>query len=348
LEKLFLRCGAANAIPKGGNVLVKVHMGERGNVTYLRPAFVRAIVDLIKKVGGSPLVADTTALYPDGRFTAKGYLETAAFNGFTEESMGAPIIIADGDGYEGEVTPLKRRIEGCELREVKVASAILQADAMIVLTHFKGHLLSGVGGALKNLAMGCVTKESKAAQHATHPPTLDEAKCNACGVCVEGCPFKALTLKGGQPVRDTGKCMYCSNCLFACPQGALYWPKGSKERFQLYLAHAAYGVLTALSGKPVSYFNFIQDITPKCDCCAPAGQPITKDVGILAASDPVAIDKASLDLVDQAYRQSNPQIPTTHDPLGQMNETDSLIHIRTAQKLGVGNLEYQLKLLGKQ
>ncbi|MEM3736782.1 MAG: DUF362 domain-containing protein [Candidatus Bathyarchaeia archaeon] len=349
LEKLFLSSGLASIIPKGGSVAVKVHMGEKGNITYLRPSFARKIVELIKEAGGIPFVTDTTALYPKGRFTARDYLETAAFNGFTAETMGAPIIIADGDkGYDGTPVKIEKRVDGCTLKDVKVASAILKADALVVLSHFKGHVLSGVGGAIKNLAMGCTTKEGKAAQHAMNPPTLDEAKCNACGVCVDVCPFQALTLKGGMPSRNLQKCMYCSECLFKCPQSALYWPKGAKEKFQVYMAHAAYGVITALNKLRVGYLNFIQDVTPQCDCCTPAGQPLTWDVGVLASLDPVAIDKASLDIVDQA--PLFPSLPAVSPPdlLGKINGTNSLIHIRTAEKLGAGSLEYRLKAVGDE
>jgi len=343
LEKIFLRSGLSKIVPMSGTVAVKVHMGERGNVTYLRPVFVRMIVDLIRKIGGSPFVTDTTALYPKGRFTAHEYLKTAAFNGFTKETVGAPIVIADGeDGYDGTPVQLKRSLDGCRLREIKVASAILKADAMVVLSHVKGHQLSGVGGAIKNLAMGCVTKEGKAAQHIMNPPTLDEARCNACGICVKVCPFDALTMRKNRLARNLGRCMYCSNCLFSCPQGALFWPEGGKAKFQVYLAHAAYGVLTAIDKRRIGYLNFIQDVTPHCDCCTPAGQPLVMDVGILAALDPVAIDKASLDLIDRAPRIPSLPMADSPDLLGRINETDSLIHLRTAQKLGVGSLDYRL------
>jgi uncharacterized Fe-S center protein len=149
-------------------------------------------------------------------------------------------------------------------------------------------------------------------------------------------------MKKNRPARNLGRCMYCSNCLFSCPQSALFWPEGAKVKFQVYLAHAAYGVLTAIDKRRVGYLNFIQDVTPHCDCCTPAGQPLVRDVGILAALDPVAIDKASLDLIDHAPRLTSLSMVDSADLLGKINETDSLIHLRTAQKLGVGSLEYRL------
>jgi hypothetical protein len=331
----------AGFISKGDSVAVKVHMGERGNITYLRPIFVRKIVDLVKQAGGKPFVTDTTTLYPKNRFTAEEHLETAAFNGFTAESVGAPIVIADGDGYNGISSSVERVVDGCELRSVRVARAIAEADALIVLSHFKGHDLSGFGGALKNIGMGCVTKDGKAAQHMVCRGAFNELKCNGCGVCAGKCVFNAMTIKNGKPSRDDEKCMSCNNCLFHCPQSAWYLPEGVKERFQVYLAHAASAVLRMFRDN-VGFINFIQDITPLCDCCTPAGRPVAQDVGIAASIDPVAIDKASIDLIDQSVPILEFASASPPDILGKLNKTDSLIQLRTAEKLGIGSLNYDL------
>ncbi|WP_309493129.1 DUF362 domain-containing protein [Candidatus Hecatella orcuttiae] len=342
LEKLFYSSGMAEVAAPGARVAVKVHMGERGNLTYLRPPIVRKVVELVKAVGGVPFVADTTVLYPQKRFTARDCLETAAYNGFTPETVGAPIVIADGeDGYQGVSVEVERTVDGCRLREVKVASAFLEADAMIVLSHAKGHLLSGFGGALKNLAMGCTTKHGKAAQHASHGLGFDGSKCDGCGKCVEACVYAALRLEGGKAVRDLEKCMHCCNCLFVCEKNAFYWPEGCRDVFQVYIAHAAYAVAKVFKKGRMGFLNFVQDVTSRCDCCTTAEKAVTQDVGILASSDPVAVDKASVDLIDQAPKLA--QLP--HDPpdiLGKINGTNSLIQLRTAQKLGLGSLKYEL------
>jgi uncharacterized Fe-S center protein len=341
IESIIIESGLNHIISRGKPVAIKLHMGEAGNITSLRPIFARKVVDTVKEAGGKPFITDTTTLYPDGRFTANDYLKTAACNGFTEESMGVPIIIADGnEGYDGLPVHLKKRIQGCKIREIKVASGITQADSMIVLSHVKGHLASGFAGALKNVAMGCVTKDSKAVQHSAHPPILDESKCDGCGTCVEVCPFCAMNMKFGKPERDIGKCMYCLTCFFNCSKEALRWPKRS-DTFQVNLVHTANAVLTTFRKGKVGFLNFIQDVTPLCDCVQ-AGLPVVQDVGILASLDPVAIDKAALDLVDQAPIIPGSTAVKPPDILGKINEVNSLVQIKIGEKLNLGTSMYRL------
>jgi uncharacterized Fe-S center protein len=342
LRTLFSR--VANVVSAGDSVAVKVHMGEYGGSAYLRPPIVRRVCDLIKEAGGKPFVTDTTALYPLGRFTASQYLATAAYNGFTEESMEVPVVIADGErGYDGEWADTPKRVSNCSLDKIKIAREIFDADSMIVLSHLKGHELSGFGGSIKNVAMGCVTKESKAAQHKVNLGVIDLSKCTGCGQCVEACAFQALSLLKEKIVRDKEECMNCNNCLYTCPEGVFSLPPQAKERFQVYLAHAAAGVLSRFHFK-VAFINFVQDITPLCDCVTPSGLPVAPDIGILASPDVVAIDKASLDLIAQSRFGGKFADANSLDVLGEINGTDSLIQIRTAQKLDLGNMEYQLDI----
>jgi uncharacterized Fe-S center protein len=341
LRTLFSR--VANVVSAGDSVAVKVHMGEYGGSAYLRPPIVRRVCDLIKEAGGKPFVTDTTALYPVGRFTARQYLATAAYNGFTEESVGAPVVIADGErGYDGEWVGIPKRVSKCSLDKIKIAREIFNADSMIVLSHVKGHELSGFGGSIKNVAMGCVTKDSKAAQHRVNRGVMDLSKCTGCGQCVEACAFKALSLLEEKMVRDEEKCMNCNNCLYLCPEKVFSLPPQAKERFQVYLAHAAAGVLSRFHSK-VAFINFIQDVTPLCDCVTPSGLPVIPDIGILASIDVVAIDKASLGLIAQSKPVGEFANISSPDILGEINDTDSLVQIRTAQGLGLGNMAYQLK-----
>jgi len=341
LRTLFSRI--ANVVSAGDSVAVKVHMGEYGGSAYLRPPIVRRACDLIKEAGAKPFVTDTTALYPAGRFTASQYLATAAFNGFTEESLGAPVIIADGEqGYDGEWVDIPKRVSDCSLNKVNIAREIFDADSMIVLSHLKGHELSGFGGSIKNVAMGCVTKESKAAQHRVNRGVIDLSKCTGCGQCVEACAFKALSLLEEKIVRDEEKCVNCNNCLYTCPEKVFSLPPHAKEVFQVYLAHAAAGVLSRFHSK-VAFINFVQDVTPLCDCATPSGLPVVPDIGILASTDVVAIDKACLDLIAQSKPIGKFVNISSPDILGKINGTDSLIQVRAAQKLGLGSIEYQLQ-----
>jgi len=343
LRTLF--SNVANVISAGDSVAVKLHMGEYGGSAYLRPPIVRRVCDLIKEAGAKPFATDTTTLYSAGRFTAGQYLATAARNGFTEESLGAPVVIADGEkGYDGELVDISRRVSDCALDRVQVAEEILRADSMIVLTHLKGHELSGFGGSIKNLAMGCVTKESKAAQHRANRGVIEISKCTGCGKCIESCAFGALSLIDEKMVRDDEKCMNCNNCLYICPEDVFSLPPRAKEKFQIYLAHAAAGVLSRFQSK-VAFINFVQDVTPLCDCVTPSGLPVVPDIGIFASTDVVGIDKASLDLIAQNQPLGKFASIKSTDILGTIHNTDSLIQIRTAQELGLGSMEYQLDIL---
>jgi hypothetical protein len=341
LRTLF--SGVANVVSASDSVAVKVHMGEYGGSAYLRPPIVRRACDLIKEAGGKPFVTDTTTLYSAGRFTGSQYLATAARNGFTEESLGAPVVIADGEtGYDGEFADISRRVSDCSLDKIKIAKDILHADSMLVLTHLKGHELSGFGGSIKNVAMGCVTKDSKAAQHRANRGVVELSKCTGCGKCIESCAFEALSLPEEKIVRDDEKCMNCNNCLYICPEVVFSLPHRAKERFQVYLAHAAAGVLNRFQSR-VAFMNFVQDITPLCDCVTPSGLPVVADVGILASTDVVSIDKASLDLIAQSTPLGKYAGISSADILGKIHDTDSLIQVKTAQELGLGSMEYQLE-----
>lgn len=340
IKLLLLKVGGGR-IRRGMKVAIKSHFGEMGNYTHIRPSFVRSAVDAVKGLGGRPFFTDTTTLYPEGgRLTVRDSLETARYNGFTEEGLGCPVVIADApDGNSGLL--IENGIStNTRLKRVRVAKAIVEADALIVLSHVKGHVMSGMGGAIKNLGMGCTTKETKSAQHKLHGCEFDLEKCVGCGKCAESCTFGALRMEDGKPARGEG-CVYCLTCMFNCEERAIHLLEGGKELFQEGLAEAACGVTRALGGKPIAYLNFVMDVTRLCDCAAPAGKLVVQNAGILASSDPVAVDKASLDLVD-----SSPIIPgwqvSPPDILGKLNKTSSLIHIRKAAALGMGSIEYTI------
>ncbi len=341
MKDLFTKASLDKTIPRQGSVAVKLHMGELGNITYIRPIFVRRVADLIKRAGGKPFVTDTTTLYGGGRNTPERYLATAASNGFVDASIGAPVVIADDDGDEGVAVAIENPVAGCELKNIRVATRIYHADSLMVLSHAKGHAQTGLGGTLKNLGMGCVTKKSKKAQHAVNAPVLDESRCDGCGNCVDVCPAHALSMVDEKPVRDMELCTNCSECISNCPNEALSWPEGSKEQLQVHIAHAAWAVVKNFDRR-AGFINFVQDVTPQCDCASPAGLPIVQDVGILASLDPVAIDKASLDLIDRAPLVVSPAPASPPDLLGRMHGTDSLVQLRTAERLGLGSMEYQL------
>lgn len=338
IKRLFKEAGLSSFIK--GRVAVKLHIGEWGNITHIRPSQVKAVIDAVKDAGGAPFLTETTTLYPGERFTVEGCRRVAALHGFTD-ALGAPFIVADSpDGFAGINVRVPNSKGEPPFKEVPIASAIAKADALILIVHAKGHLITGFGGALKHAAMGCVTKLGKAIQHAACELVYNSSKCNVCGICVEACPFQALRIEGEGIVRDEGKCMYCNTCLFECPRQAWSWAEGSKERMQVYLAYAAAAVFNYFAGR-VGILSFVENVTPLCDCAAPAGVPLVPDVGVLASTDPVAIDAASLHLIDLAAEKSwHGARPPNF--LGKVTGVDPWIHIKLAEELGVGSRDYRL------
>jgi len=340
VHALLSRSGFEEMVPSGGSVAVKLHMGELGNIRYIRPVFARKIVDIVQNRGGKPFLFDTVASYPGGRDTKQKYLNTAAKNGFVEATVGAPVVITDDEDKQ-EVVPIRNRINDCQLRQAKVPSLLLESACVLVLSHVKGHELTGFGGALKNLGMGCVSTETKRAQHSVNMPQFNESACDGCGKCADECPTGAIKLVNERPQREVRKCISCSTCLLKCPTQGWVWPSGSKEKLQVYLAHAASAVLSECKGR-IGFVNFIQDVVPHCDCAAPSGEPIIQDIGVVFSFDPVAADKASLDLIDRAPIIPGSTSAMPPDLLGKMHRTDSLVQLATAEKLGVGTLKYEM------
>ena len=340
IKALIVKSEFEEMIPQGEPVAIKLHMGELGNIRYIRPVFVSKIVDIVRSRGGRPFLIDTVVSYPGERDTKQKYLNTAAKNGFVEASMNAPVVITDDDDRQ-ELIPIRNQIDGCQLREVTVPSLLLQSACVLVISHVKGHELTGFGGAVKHLAMGCVSTKTKRAQHEVTMPQFNEAGCDGCGQCIDECPTGALTLVNTRPEREVGECIFCGTCLYKCPLQGWVWPPESKERLQIYMAHAASAVLSGYQGK-IGFMNFIQDVVPYCDCAAPSGKPIVQDVGVAFSFDPVAIDKASLDLIDQAPIVPGSTSATPPDLLGKIHGTKSLVQLTTAERLGIGTLKYEI------
>ena len=328
VEKLLDR--VVEEEPLKGVVGIKVHMGEEGNVTHLRPEFVRHVVDYVRERGCEPVVFDTTSLYPGPRSNAISYLNLAAKKGFNHASLGAPVVI--GDGIRG-TSGFTVKINGLELEEVEVAEILRDLDSMIVFSHFKGHITTGFGGAIKNLAMGCTTKKGKAAQHRAHMPAVVDEACSGCGLCSRQCLHNALKVEGGKARVDYSICTGCLKCYFTCPNKALKIPAQGVEKLQVRLADAALAVLKALRFRPL-YLNAVINVTARCDCLGCVMRPIVEDVGLLSSLDPVAIDQVSLDLVARASGGRNPFL--------ELNGVSGERQLEAAEKLGLGSRSYEL------
>lgn len=295
LKKLFEAAGFDNTIAKGDLTAVKVHFGERGCDTHLSPTHVRAVVERIKSRGGRPFVTDTNTLYSGSRHDAVDHIGTAVEHGFDYAVLGAPVIIADG---LDSTNVIEVAIAGKHFSKVKIAGDIVRAESLVVLSHFKGHELAGFGGAVKNLAMGCAPRAGKQDQHCVRF-AVDPKKCIGCGECVTVCPVAAATLTDKKAAIEKSLCIGCGECLTVCPKKAMGIDWHTEiVPFMERLVEYACGAVAGKAGK-VAYVNFLTNVTPDCDCVPWSDAPIVPDIGFLASTDPVALDKACLDLVNE-------------------------------------------------
>lgn len=294
IETLLDRAHIAKRIQKNDLVAIKLHFGEKGNIAYLRPVFLRAVADKVKALGARPFLTDSNTLYVGSRSNAISHLRTAIENGFDYSCVGCPVVIAGG--LRGQ-TGTKVKIQGEVLKEVPIVQEIVEADALIAVSHFKGHELSGFGGALKNLGMGCATRAGKLEQHSTVAPRINRETCKACSLCVQYCPANAIYAGKKFAEIDQQKCIGCGECVVVCPSKAveIQWDE-DQCKFQQKIVEYAAGALHGKEKKSL-FLNFLMQVGPSCDCYPNNDAPIVKDIGILGSIDPVAIDTASNDLV---------------------------------------------------
>lgn len=334
LKNLLENLDLQSRFKNGMIVAVKLHMGERGNRTHVHPSYISSLVRILKDLGCEPFITDTTTLYPGARSTALGYLKVAAENGFTQATVNAPVIIADGMyGKDGVKIPFK----GIKTDETLVGKAFFDVDGFVVVSHGKGHGLAGFGGALKNVAMGFATKKFKKFMHQTVKPSLlYPEKCTGCGWCVKNCGFNAITMVSGKPQIDYEKCTGCGGC-FRCPTGALGAAENIFEEFNVRLGESAAAILESFQGKPFLFINVVEKITRYCDCVSNAGEFLAEDVGVYASYDPVAIDAASIQDVEKVLFKAK--------TLKEVHDVDPWIHLKAAAQAGVGTLQYKLKTI---
>lgn len=324
IAKLVKESNIPRTFKKGDISAVKLHLGE-DSPFFIPPVYVREIINILDEVGAEFFLTDTTTLYVGSRRNAPSYIMRAIHNGFS--AVGLPIIIADGlRGQDYREVPLN----GNHLTSVKIASAIYYADSILLLSHFKGHELTGYGGAIKNLGMGGIAKADKLLIHSGVHPVVIQNRCTLCGICLQWCPENAISLED-YAVINSKRCIGCAACISVCPQNAIKVNWGDDSQLvQERVVEAALGVM---KGKRLACINFLTSITPLCDCNPMQGAPICPDIGFMASLDPVAIDKASFDMVEKKtggmMRSLRPHI-------------DMGIQTKYAEKIGLGSETYDL------
>jgi len=345
LARLLDTAGLSETIKERDLVAVKLHFGEKGNTAFIRPVFLRKIVKSIKGIGGFPFLTDSNTVYAGTRSDSPNHLTTAIQNGFTYSVVDAPIIIADGLRGKGETAVV---INQKNFKKVYIGSDIVEADALLSVAHFKGHELSGFGGTIKNLGMGCASRKGKLAQHSSVAPKVVKKKCIGCGDCITHCSQKALSLKKEKAVLDAKKCIGCGECIIICPNSAIQiqWNQAVPV-FLENMVEYTMGVLKNKTDRSL-FVNFITHVSPACDCYGHNDAPIVRDIGIVASKDPIAIDQASVDLVnqEQALPESCLEVNTEKGEdkfRGVYPQVDWTLQLDYAESLGLGNRSYNLK-----
>jgi hypothetical protein len=327
-------------------VAIKIHFGEPGNLGYIRPNYAARIVKIIKKAGGLPFVTDANTLYSGQRSNAVDHLNAAMENGFNPMVLGCNAIIADG--VKGtEYREVEINLKNC--KKAMIGSAIADADIIISMNHFKGHELTGFGGALKNIGMGCASRGGKLDIHCTSKPKIDSEKCTGCNQCVRNCNHSAVQLNNSKKAEINYEiCVGCAQCVAVCMFGAAIpvWD-GSTEIANEKVAEYSYAVL---KDKPNFHINFLMNISPDCDCWGNNDASVVADIGIAASVDPVALDRACADIVNKAPALKNSFIFDKEEEYIEGRDKFNHIHPVTnwdfclghAEKIGLGTRDYEL------
>lgn len=340
---LIDKAGLPDAIACDDLVAVKLHFGEQGNTGFVHPVFVREIVARVRKQGGKPFLTDANTLYSGQRANAIDHLACAIHNGFSYATVEAPIVIADGlDGRDA----VDVRIDGTHFESVRIGSVAVHADAMVVVTHVKGHEATGFGGALKNVGMGLGSRSAKQRMHADFRPDVQTDKCTACGRCVTRCPAKAMVMGPDRvAVVLDHECYGCGECVAACPSSAIaiQWGTDATAIQEKIVEHVK-GAVAGKEGKLV-YVSFITAVSPDCDCWNFSDAPIVGDIGVLASTDIVAIDRAAYDLVNDAAGLPGSRgegMTPGEDKFRLVTGIDGTAAISYAERFGLGSSEYEL------
>ena len=350
LKRLIKTAGIDQIDMNGKFVAIKMHFGELGNMSFLRPNYAKAVADTVKSLGGKPFLTDCNTLYPGSRKNALEHLYCAWENGFTPLSAGCPVII--GDGLKG-TDDIAVHVEGGEyVKEAKIGHAVMDADIFISLTHFKGHEMTGFGGTIKNIGMGCGSRAGKKDQHCNGKPIIDPEKCRGCKRCLKECANDGLHFdeKTGKMTLNADNCVGCGRCIGACNFDAIDFAQDAAVK-ELNCRMAEY-TKAVVDGRPNFHISVVCDISPTCDCHSGNDVPILPDIGIFASFDPLALDQACVDACLRQDPMPNTQLTEEmakegfcdhHDHFDNANpNTEYKTCLAHGEKIGLGSRSYEV------
>jgi len=349
LRRLMERAGAGEIDFEKKFVCIKMHFGEPGNLSFLRPNYAKVVADYVKERGGVPFLCDCNTLYVGRRKNALEHMDAAYENGFSPLTTGCQIIIGDGlKGTDDVEVPV---IGGEYIEKAKIGRAVMDADVFISLTHFKGHEQAGFGGAVKNIGMGCGSRRGKMEQHNAGKPIVHGEMCRACHRCARECGQDAISYgPDGKAVIDHAKCVGCGRCIGACNFDAIENP--SWDTVQMLNRKMAEYAKAVVDGRPCFHISLVRDISPNCDCHGENDVPILPDIGMFASFDPVALDQACADACmaceplpgAQLYRRMKSKgFIDHHDHFENCTEgSEWKSCLEHGEKIGLGTREYEL------
>lgn len=353
LKRLMKEAGFEGIDFMGKYAAVKLHFGEPGNMSHIRPQYARVVCDYIKELGGKPFLTDCNTLYVGGRKNALDHMDSAYGNGFNPLVTGVHCIIADGlKGTDEAIVPL----DGMKhIKEAKIGRAIMDADILISLTHFKGHAVAGFGGVIKNIGMGGGSRRGKLEMHNQGRPTVFEDDCIGCGTCVRNCANDGIHIVGGKAQIDEDNCVGCGFCMTVCPKDAILtdWSEAS-DVLNEKMAEYTWAII---KDRPNFHISLAMDISPSCDCDSFNDVPIVPSIGMFASFDPVALDQACFDAVQKqpvmgGSRLERRRARAVESGIAEKDLTDyfQVIHPDThgeaalahGEEIGMGSREYEL------
>lgn len=358
LRNLIKRAGMDQIDFKDKFVAVKIHFGEFGNLGHIRHQYAKVVCDFIKERGGKPFLTDASTLYIGSRNNAVDHLENAFLNGFNPLSTGVPTIIADGlRGTDERLI----KVEGAKhCPQARIAAAIAEADVLISMTHTKGHQVAGYGGTFKNIGMGCGSRQGKMEMHSSDTPMILKKRCIGCGNCVSHCDHEGVSVVDGKAVINENNCVGCGYCFCYCPRGAINckWD----EATTVMVEKVAEYTKAAIGDKPAFHINFVTNVTKHCDCKPSNDVSLIPDIGMFASFDPVALDQACVDAINNSPIFEDSELGTAaleagevaengiigagegHDVFGMVHpDTHWEAGLEHGVKLGLGTRNYELK-----